>query len=180
MIGSYNTLSTSPHNARGAALAVSLILLVIITIVGLASIRGTSMQEHMSANMYDRELSFQASETALRTAEALLTPPNPLPNFTAACIGGFCNEPHGPDAWNRVLDPAFAGWVNDTSPLGSLMNTATATQYFIEDMGEQSVIPGCEQASPVPPDCYARHFHVNSRYNDIGRANVLLQTKFRR
>ena len=166
--------------ARGAALAVSLILLVVITVVGLASIRGTSIQEHMSANMYDRELAFQAAETAARTVEQLVTPPSPLPSFDASCTNGFCNEPHGPSAWNRIQDPNFTGWQTDTSPLGALVSDTSDPEYFVEDMGEQPVIPGCEQVVPVQPKCYARHFHIYSRFAATGRANVVLQTKFRR
>lgn len=58
---------------RGVALVVSLILLVLATLIGLASVRGTNLQERMSANMYDRSLAFQRAESALRAAEAAIT-----------------------------------------------------------------------------------------------------------
>ncbi|MBM0107145.1 hypothetical protein JM946_20615 [Steroidobacter sp. S1-65] len=58
---------------RGVALVVSLILLVMATLIGLAGVRGTTLQERMSANMYDRSLAFQRAESALRAAEEAIT-----------------------------------------------------------------------------------------------------------
>lgn len=50
---------------RGMALVVSLILLVVVTLVGLAGMRGTILQERMAGGAYDRETAFQAAEAAL-------------------------------------------------------------------------------------------------------------------
>src|SRR5690554_5206195 len=50
---------------RGMALVVSLILLIAVTLVGLAGIRGTILQERMAGGAYDRETGFQAAEAAL-------------------------------------------------------------------------------------------------------------------
>lgn len=173
---------SSPSQARGAALAVSLILLVIITIVGLASIRGTSMQEHMSANMYDRELAFQAAETALRSAEALLAPGLAEPTFTDTCINGFCTEPNNAATWERIMNPTGAWWRTDNTALGNLVTDAGRPQFFIEDMGEWADPPECQQASPVPPDCFAHRYRISAQYNGnaAGRSNVLLQSNYRR
>jgi type IV pilus assembly protein PilX len=65
----HNTHTLPSASQRGAALVISLILLVVITLVGLASIRSTQLQESMSGNMYDRSLAFQRAESALRAAE---------------------------------------------------------------------------------------------------------------
>lgn len=54
---------------QGAALAVSLVLLVIVTLVGLAGMRGTILQERMAGGAYDRETAFQAAEAALLLGE---------------------------------------------------------------------------------------------------------------
>ena len=43
---------------RGIALVVALILLVLITLVGLAAMHGTIMQQRMASNLYDREQAF--------------------------------------------------------------------------------------------------------------------------
>lgn len=56
----------------GAVLVVALIMVLLMTIVGLASIRGSGLQEQMAGNMRDRNLAFQASESALREGESLV------------------------------------------------------------------------------------------------------------
>lgn len=54
---------------RGAVLLVGLIMLLLLTIIGMASIRGSDLQERMAGNMRDRSLAFDAAETALRRGE---------------------------------------------------------------------------------------------------------------
>lgn len=60
----------APSRARGAALIVSLILLLVMTILGISGIQTTTMETRMAANSADRNLALQAAEHALRTAEA--------------------------------------------------------------------------------------------------------------
>src|SRR5689334_21441730 len=57
---------------RGAALAVSIILLVVVALLGLTAMRGTIMQQKMASNAHARELAFQSAEAAMRVAAALL------------------------------------------------------------------------------------------------------------
>jgi len=58
---------------QGAILIVALVMLLLVTVIGLASIRGTSMQERMAGNLRDQELALQAAEAALRKGEAVVT-----------------------------------------------------------------------------------------------------------
>ena len=60
---------TSPGRQSGMALIVGLLLLVVVTLIGLAGIRGTLTQHIMASNFYDRELAFQSAEAALRVGE---------------------------------------------------------------------------------------------------------------
>jgi len=50
---------------RGVALVIALLLFLVVTIVGIAGIRGTILQERMAGGAYDREIGFQAAEAAL-------------------------------------------------------------------------------------------------------------------
>jgi len=54
---------------RGASLVVALIFLIILTMLGLTTMRVATMEERMSGNSRDRSLAFQAAEAALRDAE---------------------------------------------------------------------------------------------------------------
>jgi len=62
-----------PQAERGAVLIVALIMLLLLTVIGLSSMRGTSLQENMAGNMRDSNLALQASEAALRKGEEKVT-----------------------------------------------------------------------------------------------------------
>ena len=76
----------TPSRQRGASLVVVLILLLVMTLLGLAVLRTTLLDERMSANLYDRSLSFQSAETALRDAEAAVQ----AAELAGATIGFNC------------------------------------------------------------------------------------------
>jgi Tfp pilus assembly protein PilX len=57
---------------EGAVLIVGLIMVLLITVVGLAAVRGSAMQELMAGNMRDMNLSFQGAEAGLREGETVV------------------------------------------------------------------------------------------------------------
>lgn len=66
-------MTALPRNhQRGATLIIALIMLLLLTIIGLSSMRGTSLQESMAGNMRDGNLAFQAAEAALRQGEGVM------------------------------------------------------------------------------------------------------------
>lgn len=76
---------------RGAVLIVGLVMVLLITIVGLSAIRGTGLQESMAGNMRDRNLAFQAAESALRMGESFVSiNVKTLPAFD--CTNGLCRD----------------------------------------------------------------------------------------
>lgn len=54
---------------RGIALPLTLILLFAMTLLGIATLRTTTLEENMSANSRLRQVAFNAAESALRNAE---------------------------------------------------------------------------------------------------------------
>ena len=172
-----------PRGQSGAALLVALIMLLISTMVGLASIRGTTMNEKMSSNMYDRSLSYQAAEAALLAGEAAVLadpgiaidctivnaecPPLPATTFTSTV----------PNDWT----PVGAGFEVNDALLGS------TPQFYVERMGvvggtdelglgesaNCSNYAGCDEA---PPN--AASFRITGRSGTPaadGRSVVALQ-----
>jgi type IV pilus assembly protein PilX len=65
--------SSSFENQRGAVLIVALVLLLVLTVLGTASIRDTTMEERMAGNFRDHAAALEAAETALRIGEAALS-----------------------------------------------------------------------------------------------------------
>ncbi|MES9973614.1 MAG: PilX N-terminal domain-containing pilus assembly protein [Candidatus Thiodiazotropha sp.] len=146
---------TASHQ-RGAALAISLIFLVIITILSVSAMRTTNLDTKITVNHQLKELSFQAAESAL----AMATTPNPspiplvpntVPGETADNLGYFtspatANQPalsadltmtylYGL-AKNQPATPTTPGIIVSGYPLGNAFNTYLATaQGFVAQSG---------------------------------------------
>lgn len=62
-----------PATQRGAVLIVTLVMLLILTLLALGSMRGTTLEERMAGNLRDESQAFQAAEMGQRVAEAWVT-----------------------------------------------------------------------------------------------------------
>lgn len=92
---------------RGMVLPVAIIMLLIISLLAIAGMSDTALQERMVGSMRDRELAFEAAEAALRTGEQWIEN-NPGPSAAASAFTS--QEAAG---WNG-LSPAPTG---NTDPL---------------------------------------------------------------
>lgn len=61
-----------PNNQRGVALIVALVILVLVTIAGVATMESTGMELKMSNADQDHQQAFEEAETALRIVESKL------------------------------------------------------------------------------------------------------------
>ena len=147
---------------RGVALIVALILLVIISLLGLSSMRNTGLQERMTANLFSRSQEFQEVETAARDAQALL-PPNATPTFTATCTGGLCTTPTA-TATPRWLDTTFAAWTAGSTSITGTLASAQA-KYVVEDMGTAESWAGCSQEDPIDARCLTPRYRISTCSN---------------
>jgi len=168
----------------GASLVVVLILLLVMTLLGLAVLRGTLLEERMSANLLDRSQNFQAAEAALREAEALVAAgtwgPNP-PAAGAACATGMCGSPAAGTA-DRATDAAFAGWRNAVVNLNNGLAGAQAVQpqFFVEHGGWSETWFECNLDAKYRGSdlCIRPAYRITARSEADGRASVILQSNF--
>ena len=124
---------SSQHQQQGVVLVVSLIILLVLTIIGLASIQISTVEEKMAGNNHDHEQAFLAAEAALRSGETYLAT-NSL-NFTVSGANGL---------YDSSLDTSTpVDWkANDThwKTIDTLGNTvASAPKYFIEKLPDMTV-----------------------------------------
>ena len=73
----------------GSALVVGLLMLLVMTLTGVAAMHVTSLEEKMAGNARDRSLAFQAAETALRGGEACVTATNFNANECDSCVAAL-------------------------------------------------------------------------------------------
>ena len=165
---------------RGVALAVVLILLLVMTVLVLASIRGSLMKERMSANMYDRSLAFQATEAALREGEAVAAGRPPLP--ASGCSNGLCARSAPTDAprWlaSGFWDDDSGNWRETTVEIGTL----TVKPRFIVELLDDSIPASgsCTTSVDVSPDAACsgteQRYRITARSQAANRAEVVLQS----
>lgn len=173
----------SLRRQHGVSLLIVMILLLVMSVLGIAILRSSAMQERMSANLRDRSLAFQAAEAALREAQDTVLGAAPVagnPNITwdnwvatnATCTArGLC--PTG----------AAASWRAGPT-LGASPDPTTSSQYWMEDLGiapgeadpDNNCLVHLREASSNPPaNCQSRMFRTNARSRADGRAEVVVQ-----
>ena len=68
------------ENERGAVMITALMILLLMTIFGVSTMDTNILEERMAGNMRDRNIAFQAAESALRVAESWIAAQTTLPD----------------------------------------------------------------------------------------------------
>ena len=177
----------SPRKQRGAVLVVALIFLVVMTMLILASIRGTVMQERMASNLYDRSLAFQAAEAALREGERYVLESSPKPTAAGCDSAGNCSKPEAGDTpvWQDedIWDDAHAtdDGHGHVIQIGDL---PVPPQFIVELLADDMPEVNLCESTAIDPDapCYAGpeglRYRITARSGEEGRAVVILQSVY--
>lgn len=117
---------------RGAALILSLLLLLVLTLLAVSSMQNTVMQERMVSAEREGIVSLEIAESALRDAELYLEGINALSTLNGT--GGLYGRN------DTAPDPlATATWTGDGVRQATAVNGVTP-RYFIQHVGEASQI----------------------------------------
>ena len=167
---------------RGVSLLIVLVLLLVMSVLGIAILRSAAMQERMSANTRDRSLALQTTEAALREAQDNVLGVVPDEGDLDTTWDNW--SPSTETCSNQGLCAAgsAASWQQGPT-LGT--TPSTSSEYWMEDLG---AVPGepdpdnnclvyLRDASANPPaNCQSRMFRVTARSSAAGRAEVVLQS----
>ncbi|WP_367606228.1 PilX N-terminal domain-containing pilus assembly protein [Legionella sp. W05-934-2] len=158
----------------GATLPIALILLFVTTLLAVSTIQTTQMQEKMSANLQDKEISFMAAESALAAGEAWLIGLATLPTPAPSCQSFPC-------VMDRIDNSDFANasdtwWqANSAAYSTSLSNVYTAPRYLIEFIQFVPDSPVIGQSSGQIPGVY--YYQVTAKgTGSTNEAETVLQT----
>lgn len=136
----------------GAVLFVSLILLLIMTLLGIAGMQTTILEEKMAGNYRDQTIAFQAAESTLRDAEKDIrsTRISGLTQMTSSCTNGLCydNGNSIPGIWDDSSKMANAVSYGTYTGIGNLPGVSSQPKYLI--VGIPFIAPGAAQ----PKDAY--------------------------
>jgi type IV pilus assembly protein PilX len=181
----------SAARQRGSALIFALVFLLVMTVIGVTGMQGTTQQEKMAGNMRNRNLAFQAAEAALRAGEMYVDP---------VIKAGVCNRPAPAafDGTKGLLQPQTTGgddgafwmtwdWENISCPNSptdtscpddgtTLAEVAEQPRYVIEDIS--SLDPVCSACyAGTPPGCYC--YRITARgVGGTTDAIVILQSTY--
>jgi type IV pilus assembly protein PilX len=163
--------SGSRQSQTGASLIVALLLLVVMTMLGVSVLRTVTQEERMVAHSYDRSISFQATEAALRQAEAYVKSKVPTPTgSTCDTSNGVCGK-LASGSTERWLDSSFTSWFSGTKVSGG--NTEITPQYIIEYLG--NTYPCRPEDLTAASNC--KRYRITARSNaGTDRAAVMLQS----
>lgn len=145
---------------RGVALVVALILLVVMTLVGLAGMRTVTLEEKMTASTFDRSLAFQAAESALREAEAVVEAATAHP-VAGAVLPSSCTAA---PCWELTT-----GWNNAAALVNG--SISVPPEYVLEYLGEAG---SCDSSGN---ECYL--YRITARIKNVTeRSQVVLQSTY--
>ena len=129
------THSPGGHQQRGWILVIGLVVLVMLSIIAIALMRTTRVEEKMAGANRDINLSFEAAETALRGAEIFIESQSDDSLFATTSTGIYAQ---GTDPGNTEPNAFLTPWSATNSRILSTAPTGvtTAPRYMIKKVGE--------------------------------------------
>lgn len=172
-----------PRRQGGAALIVSLIFLVLLTLLGVTIASNNTLQERMAGNTRQRDLAFQQAEIGLREADtAISNAADPLRVYIdshIAALAAGTPPPTAPDgvrlnSQNAANDAAYwqntFDWSNANCCAAATTTGNLDRRYVVDYMGTVAVAG--------PPAATHYFYRVTSR-GSRGDAVVVLQAMYR-
>ncbi|GAB4223810.1 MAG: hypothetical protein Tsb005_19860 [Gammaproteobacteria bacterium] len=116
---------------QGATLAVALVILLLMSLIGSAAIKTTTLEEKMAHNMQNKDVAFQAAEAALIEAETWIANITSEPSTVTVCSAQPCILTFDS---TRYLDEKDANWwaSNSSQTSNTLAQVASQPRYVIE------------------------------------------------
>lgn len=162
---------------KGAStLTVVLLLLLAITLPGIALMRSTMVQEQMSSSGVDRARSFQVAEATLIEAEHLAATKPEVP--TSGCSSGLCATPEGSPPWKSA-----GFWDGNGARISAFGDDNIEGKYIVEFLGVSAGgTDDCTTAGDISPDAQCDEetyrYRITARSITDTGAEVILQTNF--
>ena len=188
------TVCHTAAKERGTVLIVGLLMLLVMTVLGVASMGNTVLQERMANNNRQQQIAFQAAEAALRAAESYLA--NTVNSVTALTVnfnsaapltGLYAQRPPWTGMATRPVPAGFDIYNdNDWLAAGNTVEVATVAsvirrpRYIIEYVGR--VGPPPNDYSGKKPDTRQYGFRITAigwGEGAVPNSRYLLQSSYR-
>lgn len=164
---------------KGSTLLLVVIFIAVMSLVVIANMKSTVFQEKASSAQYDRSLSFQAAEAALREAEQRLAQRPVFPE--TGCTAGLCAREEDLTGLSAPLwqdDTVAWSTSDDVVVSNDDVDITVQPEYVVEAMGLAPNWPGCDRELPISPNCMSPNFRITAKTVEEGRSEVVLQSSF--
>ena len=166
-----------PGGHQGFTLIMSMIFLLVLTILGLSATQGTRMEIAMAGNMRDSDISFQAAEAGLSSAEEFIeaTASKIEFNDNAGLISENSADPDYYDdaSWNSVKEASAV----------SLPLSSAKPLFIVKYLGDRSqnevAAVNIGGYGTAQPGFTVSNFRVTSKgFGQSNRANRMIQSYY--
>ena len=135
-----------PSKQHGAVLIFCLVFLLVLTIMGVASMESTVLEERMAGNMQDYSAAFQAAEAALEVGENWLAgetlwPSTSNDGSTVVWLKD-ATDPDGTNSipwWQESNRDSNEWWENNGRAANGFTELAAPPAYIIEEYATSNV-----------------------------------------
>lgn len=169
-------MPTPDSRQRGVVLVVSLLMLLVLTLIGLAATRSTTLEQRMTANQNDQAVAFEAAEAALRDGESALSGATAL-NYAGNTAGAYTDTTMTVN-WKTInWDPqggatiAYSGGIQPTPYI--------RPSYFIVSVnGSGGSAPGTSLSSDAPLGSTTNYYIYARGVGLTGNTSVILESVY--
>ena len=168
------------HKQHGAALITALSILLVLTILGIATVSTTVLQERMAGNARDYEVAFEAAESTLRQAETFVNGLTDTTGFDNAGTTGLFSVDYNGNAWetesnwNNAMTGSVGAYVGENPKYIIQQLDATVSDAPQEEVEATGYNPG-----NVAANNNVKVFQVTVRgYGLSAKSRVMLQSYY--
>lgn len=158
---------------HGVALVTGLIFMVVLTLIVLAAMRGTILEEKMAGNLRSQNIAFQAAEAGLRAGQAALNSPvDPATGPGYFDIGVVPTGVISTDDWKNY------NWTGNAADPGLVYTGVESVRYVIEKLSLRTGTAGNDDLGYGPQGGSSRDglYRVTARAVAAGNAPIILQS----
>ena len=167
-------LYSTARAQQGMVLVICLIMLLLLTLSGLAAMRGSTLQEKMAGNSRDSEQAFLAAEAALRGGETFMASASGASaTFNTTGTAGLYDV--ATSGVNVDWQAATANWRNSAT----LGGVAATPKYLIERLPEVTN-KGLSLEADQPLSTMIIYRITASAVGQTTTSRAVLQSTFRR
>lgn len=173
---------------RGAALVVALIMLLLMSIMGLSAMQGTTIQERMVGNMRDSHMGFHAGEIALDYAESWIRDQSGKPVFATypcatACGGNVYDAVNNVSSVVADLENGAADWGNSSTTFANnaLDGAAASVIAGVSAQPQMTLEWSAFEKDSLEPDEVSGDYRFRNTIRAFGgstTSEVLMQTEY--